>query len=86
MDIAVLLYGSVLGPILGVTVCASLARKMSWMMLAVVGLLYGLGNYALNLHEYGPLDGGLRAAVVALLPTVGGWAYARWSDRATDTR
>ncbi len=86
MDMAVLLYGSVLGPILGVTVCASLARKKSWIMLAVVGLLYGLGNYVLNLHEYGPLNGGLRAAVVALLPTVGGWAYARWGDRAKDSR
>jgi hypothetical protein len=83
---SVLLYGSVVGPILGVTVCASLARKKSWSLLAVVGLLYGLGHYALNLHEYGPLDGGLRAAVVALLPAVGGWAYARWGDGAKDSR
>ena len=78
MNFETMLYGSVLGPILALTVCASLVRKRQWGLLVAVGVLYGLGTYFLSLHEYGVVEGAARAGGAALLPTVGGWAFVKF--------
>jgi hypothetical protein len=81
MTLEAMLYVSILGPILGVTVCTALVRKKSWNSLVAVGLLYGLGNYFLSLHEFGLVEGLVRAGFVALLPTVGAWALVKFESR-----
>ena len=84
MNLEAMLYGSVLGPVLALTVCAPLVRKRQWGSLVAVGFLYGLGNHYLSLHEFGFVEGAARAVGAALLPTVGGWAFVKFVRPAKD--